>query len=90
MKIAKLIEVALGSFAATERGQKLIEAARGFAASERGQTLVEYALIISVLSIGTVCAMLFLRGELAQLFSSFSPLVHERREVSHFRSGARL
>ena len=36
---------------------------------EEGQTLVEYALIIVTISIGVTAAMLFLRDQIAQVFS---------------------
>ena len=55
---------------------KLIERARRFLATdERGQTLVEYALIIATISIGVTAAMLLLREQIAQVFSSFAPLI---------------
>ena len=55
---------------------KLIDMARKFLASdERGQTLVEYALIIATISIGVTAAMLVLREQIAQVFSSFAPLI---------------
>jgi Flp pilus assembly pilin Flp len=37
---------------------------------EEGQTLVEYALILVTISIGVTAAMLFLRDEIANVFSS--------------------
>ena len=39
---------------------------------EEGQTLVEYALIIATISIGVTAAMLLLRGQIAQVFSTIS------------------
>jgi pilus assembly protein Flp/PilA len=36
---------------------------------EEGQGLVEYALIIVVVSLGTIAALTFLRGEIRGLFS---------------------
>ena len=36
---------------------------------EEGQGLVEYALIIVVVSLGTLAALTFLRGEIRGLFS---------------------
>jgi Flp pilus assembly pilin Flp len=36
---------------------------------DEGQTLVEYALIIATISIGVTGAMVFLRGEIAGVFS---------------------
>ena len=37
---------------------------------EDGQTLVEYALIIVTISIGVTAAMLFLRSQIASVFST--------------------
>ena len=59
MRIAKFIEMAL----------------RSLTSEERGQTLVEYALIVATISIGVTAAMLLLREQIAQVFSSFAPLV---------------
>jgi len=59
MKIGKLIEMVL----------------RSLAMEERGQTLVEYALIVATISIGVTAAMLILREQIAQVFSSFAPLI---------------
>jgi Flp pilus assembly pilin Flp len=36
---------------------------------EEGQTLVEYALIIVTISIGVTAAMVFLRGQIRQVFT---------------------
>ncbi|HEX9268599.1 MAG TPA: Flp family type IVb pilin [Candidatus Limnocylindria bacterium] len=36
---------------------------------EQGQGLVEYALIIAVIAIAVIIAMIFLRGQLQNLFS---------------------
>jgi Flp pilus assembly pilin Flp len=50
--------------------EKLTEMARRFlAAAEHGQTLVEYALIIVIISIGTLAAFTFLKNQLVQVFS---------------------
>ncbi len=37
---------------------------------EQGQGLVEYALIIAVIAIAVIVAMIFLRGQLENLFSN--------------------
>jgi Flp pilus assembly pilin Flp len=42
---------------------------------ERAQTLVEYALIIVVLSLGTLVAMMFLRDQLIAVFSQTGNLL---------------
>jgi Flp pilus assembly pilin Flp len=44
-------------------------ARRSLAAAERGQTLVEYALIIALISLGTVAAMTLLKTQIVQVFS---------------------
>ena len=41
----------------------------GLRDEESGQTLVEYALIISVVAIGAIAALFFLRGKINGLFS---------------------
>jgi len=38
--------------------------------NEEGQGLVEYALIIAVIAIAVIVAMLFLRGQLQNIFSN--------------------
>ena len=40
-----------------------------FLREEEGQGLVEYGLIIVVIAIAVIVAMIFLRGQLANLFS---------------------
>lgn len=42
----------------------------GFASDDAGQGLVEYALIISVIAIAVIVAMIFLRGQIANIFSN--------------------
>ena len=37
---------------------------------DQGQGLVEYALIIAVIAIAVIVAMIFLRGQLENLFSN--------------------
>ncbi len=41
-----------------------------FLREEEGQGLVEYALIIAVIAIAVIVAMLFLRGQIQQIFSN--------------------
>ena len=43
---------------------------RAFLREDEGQGLVEYALIISVIAIAVIVAMIFLRGQLQNLFSN--------------------
>ena len=38
-------------------------------AQEQGQALVEYALIISLLALGTIVGLAFLSGKINQLFT---------------------
>ena len=42
----------------------------GFVSEDAGQGLVEYALIISVIAIAVIVAMIFLRGQIANIFSN--------------------
>ena len=41
-----------------------------FLRDERGQGLVEYALIIAVIAIAVIVAMIFLRGQIQNIFSN--------------------
>jgi len=41
-----------------------------FMRQEDGQGLVEYALIIAVIAIAVIVAMIFLRGQLENIFSN--------------------
>lgn len=41
-----------------------------FFRDDRGQGLVEYALIIAVIAIAVIVAMIFLRGQLQNIFSN--------------------
>ena len=41
-----------------------------FVREDEGQGLVEYALIIAVIAIAVIVAMLFLRGQLQNIFSN--------------------
>ena len=43
---------------------------RTFLQDDEGQGLVEYALIIAVIAIAVIVAMIFLRGQLQNLFSN--------------------
>jgi pilus assembly protein Flp/PilA len=49
-----------------ERGFNVI----AFFRDEEGQGLVEYALIIAVIAIAVIVAMVFLRGQLQNIFSN--------------------
>ena len=41
-----------------------------FVRDEEGQGLVEYALIIAVIAIAVIVAMIFLRGQIENIFSN--------------------
>ncbi len=41
-----------------------------FIRNDEGQGLVEYALIIAVIAIAVIVAMIFLRGQLQNIFSN--------------------
>ena len=41
-----------------------------FLREEEGQGLVEYALIIAVIAIAVIVAMIFLRGQIQNIFSN--------------------
>ncbi len=43
---------------------------RSFIRDDQGQGLVEYALIIAVIAIAVIVAMIFLRGQITNIFSS--------------------
>ena len=43
---------------------------QSFLREDDGQGLVEYALIIAVIAIAVIVAMIFLRGQLQNLFSN--------------------
>jgi len=45
-------------------------ALREFIRDEDGQGLVEYALIIAVIAIAVIVAMVFLRGQIQNIFSN--------------------
>jgi pilus assembly protein Flp/PilA len=43
---------------------------RAFLRDDEGQGLVEYALIIAVIAIAVIVAMIFLRGQIQNIFSN--------------------
>jgi len=43
---------------------------RTFIREDEGQGLVEYALIIAVIAIAVIVAMIFLRGQIQNIFSN--------------------
>ena len=43
---------------------------------ESGQTLVEYALIIAIVALGAIVALVFLKDEIAGLFSKTGNKLH--------------
>jgi pilus assembly protein Flp/PilA len=42
----------------------------GFLRNDEGQGLVEYALIIAIIAIAVIVAMMFLRGQIQNVFSN--------------------
>ena len=46
------------------------KAMNDFRTGEEGQGLVEYALIIAVIAIAVIVAMVFLRGQIQNIFSN--------------------
>ncbi|MGH2498644.1 MAG: Flp family type IVb pilin [Candidatus Limnocylindria bacterium] len=52
-----------------ERGKSIVDLAR-FVRDDEGQGLVEYALIIAVIAIAVIIAMIFLRGQIQNIFSN--------------------
>jgi pilus assembly protein Flp/PilA len=50
-----------------ERGTEIVLA---FLRDDEGQGLVEYALIIAVIAIAVIVAMIFLRGQITNIFSN--------------------
>jgi pilus assembly protein Flp/PilA len=46
------------------------EVLQQFIRDEEGQGLVEYALIIAVIAIAVIIAMIFLRGQIQNIFSN--------------------
>jgi Flp pilus assembly pilin Flp len=58
------------------RIENWIDIARRFlAAADRGQTLVEYALIIVLISLGTLGALTFLKNQLADVFTQIGNML---------------
>jgi pilus assembly protein Flp/PilA len=53
-----------------ELAQKEVHRMLAFFREEDGQGLVEYALIIAVIAIAVIVAMIFLRGQLQNIFSN--------------------
>ncbi len=43
---------------------------RSFMRDDTGQGLVEYALIVAVIAIAVIVAMIFLRGQIQNIFSN--------------------
>ena len=53
-----------------EHAKKEVQRMLAFFREEDGQGLVEYALIIAVIAIAVIVAMIFLRGQLQNIFSN--------------------
>jgi pilus assembly protein Flp/PilA len=53
-----------------EHARKEVTEMLAFFREEEGQGLVEYALIIAVIAIAVIVAMIFLRGQLQNIFSN--------------------
>jgi pilus assembly protein Flp/PilA len=51
-------------------GRKEAHSMLAFFRDDEGQGLVEYALIIAVIAIAVIVAMIFLRGQLQNIFSN--------------------
>jgi pilus assembly protein Flp/PilA len=56
--------------AGAEHAKKEVSRMIAFFREEEGQGLVEYALIIAVIAIAVIVAMIFLRGQLQNIFSN--------------------
>jgi pilus assembly protein Flp/PilA len=54
----------------TRQGRKEGDAVLTFIREDEGQGLVEYALIIAVIAIAVIVAMVFLRGQIQNIFSN--------------------
>jgi pilus assembly protein Flp/PilA len=54
----------------TEHWKKGVLTVLSFFRDDEGQGLVEYALIIAVIAIAVIVAMIFLRGQLQNIFSN--------------------
>ena len=59
----------MGGFSAAQHVGKEVQVI-AFFRDEEGQGLVEYALIIAVIAIAVIVAMIFLRGQLQNIFSN--------------------
>jgi pilus assembly protein Flp/PilA len=59
-------EQAVGGASHGERGELMLT----FIRDDEGQGLVEYALIIAVIAIAVIVAMIFLRGQIQNIFSN--------------------
>ena len=53
-----------------DHARKEVQRMLAFFREEDGQGLVEYALIIAVIAIAVIVAMIFLRGQLQNIFSN--------------------
>ena len=51
-------------------GKEDLQMIQQFFRDEEGQGLVEYALIIAVIAIAVIVAMIFLRGQIENIFSN--------------------
>jgi pilus assembly protein Flp/PilA len=63
------IATAVVSRATTSEERRNIDVMR-FLRDDEGQGLVEYALIIAVIAIAVIVAMIFLRGQIQNIFSN--------------------
>jgi pilus assembly protein Flp/PilA len=52
------------------KGERRPSAMLAFFRDDEGQGLVEYALIIAVIAIAVIVAMIFLRGQIQNIFSN--------------------
>ncbi|GAC1699456.1 MAG: hypothetical protein NVS9B6_11530 [Candidatus Limnocylindrales bacterium] len=52
------------------QGKETVMDIQRFFADDEGQGLVEYALIIAVIAIAVIVAMIFLRGQITNIFSN--------------------
>ena len=71
-RVSTAFLVALGlsrAEAPPEKGGNSVEIQR-FLREDEGQGLVEYALIIAVIAIAVIVAMIFLRGQITNIFSN--------------------
>jgi pilus assembly protein Flp/PilA len=54
----------------SNEGRRALLDLQKFMRDEEGQGLVEYALIIAVIAIAVILAMVFLRGQIENIFSN--------------------